>query len=308
MSVSELTRPPRLRPGDRVAVVSPSGPVSKDRLDAGCAILHGWGLDVVLGKHVTDVHDRFGYLAGDDADRAADLQAAWLDPDVQGILCARGGYGAHRMVDLLDWTAMRAAPPKVFGGFSDVTALHEAFANRLGVVTLHCPMVGTLPFVNDEWSERRLHEMLVAPERALVLTSPSAETLVPGVARGVTLGGCASLLAAEIGSPTARPGAAGGILLLEDFDEDLYRLDRIFTQLVRSGWLDGVAGIALGSWHGCEPGVHDLVLDRFGGLAVPIVGELGFGHGPRSITVPVGVAATLDAGAGTLTLDRPALR
>src|SRR5690606_40196611 len=123
--------------------------------------------------------------------------------------------------------------------------------------------------------ERRLHEMLVAPERALVLTSPSAETLVPGVARGVTLGGCASLLAAEIGSPTARPGAAGGILLLEDFDEDLYRLDRIFTQLVRSGWLDGAAGIAPGSWHGGEPGAYAPVLDRSSAIAAPIAGYVG---------------------------------
>lgn len=308
MTVSELTRPPRLRRGDRVAVVSPSGPVPKDRLDAGCAILREWGLDVVLAPHVTDVHDRFTYLAGTDADRAADLQAAWLDPGIQGILCARGGYGAHRMVDLLDWNAMRSVPPKVFGGYSDITALHEAFATQLGVVTLHVPMVGARPFVDDERSARLLHDMLFQPERAVVFTSPSAETLVPGVARGVTLGGCVSLLAAEIGSPTARPGAAGGILLLEDVEEELYRLDRIFTQLLRSGWLDGLAGIALGSWHDCEKGVHDLVLDRFGGLGVPIVGELGFGHGPSSITVALGVAATLDAGAGTVTLDGPALR
>jgi muramoyltetrapeptide carboxypeptidase len=307
VTVPELTRPPRLRPGDRVAVVSPSGPVPTDRLDAGCAILREWGLDVVLAPHVTDVHDKFGYLAGTDADRAADLQAAWLDPDVQGILCARGGYGAQRMLDLLDWPAMRAARPKVFGGYSDITALHEAFATQLGVVTLHAPMVGARPFVDDERSARLLYDMLFQPDGARVLTSPSTETLVPGVADGVTLGGCLSLLAAEIGSPAARPSAAGGILLLEDTEEDLYRLDRCFTQLLRSGWLDGVAGIALGSWHGCEEGAHDLALDRLGRLGVPIVGELGFGHASTSITVPIGVAATLDAEAGTLTLHRPAL-
>lgn len=307
MTARELVRPPRLRPGDRVAVVSPSGPVPKDRLDAGCAVLRDWGLDVVLAPHVTDVHDRFGYLAGNDADRAADLQQAWLDPDVHGVLCARGGYGVQRMVDLLDWPAMRAVPPKVFGGYSDITALHEAFATQLGVVTLHAPMVGARPFIDDERSARLLRDMLFQPERALVLSSPSAETLVDGVARGITLGGCVSLLAAEIGSPTARSGAGGGILVLEDFEEDLYRLDRYFTQLLRTGWLDGVAGIALGSWHDCEAGVHDLVLDRLGGLGVPIVGELGFGHGPSSITVPLGVVATLDAGAGTVVLDDAAL-
>lgn len=306
-SVPPLRRPRRLRPGDRVAVVSPGGPVAKDRLDAGCAVLRSWGLDVVLGAHVADVGPRFGYLAGQDADRAADLQAAWLDPEVDGILCARGGYGSQLTADLLDWEAMRSVPPKVFGGYSDVTTLHAAFATRLGVATLHCPMVGARPFVDDARSARLLRRMLFEPGEELTLTSPGAVTLVPGAARGVTVGGCASILAAEVGSPTAWPGARGGILLLEDTDEDLYRLDRIFTQLLRSGWLDGVAGIALGSWQGCEDGVHDLVLERFGGLDVPIVGELGFGHGPSAITVPLGVPATLDADATSLTLEFPAL-
>lgn len=303
MPVPELTRPPRLTVGDRVAVVSPSGPVSKARLDAGCAILRSWGLDVVLAEHVTDLHDRFEYLAGTDADRAADLQAAWLDPSIDGILCARGGYGAQRMVDLLDWGAMRAAPPKVFGGYSDITVLHEAFATQLGAVTLYAPMVGSRPFITDERTARLLRTMLFEPDAPLELTSATAETLVPGVARGVTVGGCASVLAAELCVPSARPDVAGGILLIEDVAEDRYRLDRVFSQLRRSGWLDGVAGIALGSWHDCEDGVHDLVLDRFGDLGVPIVGELGFGHGASSITVPFGVPATLDADVRVLRLD-----
>lgn len=307
MAVAELTRPPRLRPGDRVAVVAPSGPVPKDRLDAGCAILRRWGLDVMRAPHATDVHDRFGYLAGTDADRAADLQAAWLDPGVAGVLCARGGYGAQRMVDLLDWDAMRSAPPKVFCGYSDVTALHEAFATRLGVATLHGPVVAGKAFVGDERTARLLRETLFSPARSTRLTSPDAETLVPGTARGVTVGGCVSVLAADLGTQTGRSGVAGGILLLEDVGEELYRLDRSFTQLLRAGYLDGVAGIALGSWQDCEDGVRELALDRFGGLRVPIVWELGFGHGPTSLTVPLGVPATLDADAGTLMLDVPAL-
>lgn len=307
MPVPVLTRPPRLRPGARVAVVSPSGPVPKDRLELGCAILREWGLEVMLAPHVTDVHDRFEYLSGADADRAADLQAAWMDPAVDGIFCARGGYGAQRMVDLLDWDAMRTAPPKVFAGYSDITALHEAFATQLGVATLHAPMVGGRPFVDDDRSAQLMRTVLFEPESALVLTSPGAVTLVPGTATGVTLGGCVSVLAAELGTPTARAGADGGLLVIEDVEEDRYRIDRILTQLLRSGWLDGVAGIALGSWHDCEDGVHDLVLDRLGSLGVPIVGELGFGHGPSSITVPLGVPATLDATARVLRLEIPAL-
>jgi muramoyltetrapeptide carboxypeptidase len=295
-----------LRPGDRVAVVSPSGPVLSDRLDAGCAVLRSWGLDVVLGAHVLDVDDRFEYLAGTDADRASDLQQAWLDPALAAVLCARGGYGAHRMVDLLDWPAMAAAPPKVFAGFSDVTALHEAFAVRLAVATLHAPMVGSLQ-IRDERSADLLRRTLFSPESALVLTSPTAETLVPGVASGVTVGGCLALLADNLGTPTARAGVDGGILILEDTGEDRYRIDRMLTQLLRSGWLDGVAGIALGSWFECQDGVRELMLERLGRLGVPVVWELGFGHGPRSLTVPLGIPATLDADAAALTLDVPPL-
>jgi muramoyltetrapeptide carboxypeptidase len=302
-----LTRPPRLREGDRVAVVSPSGPVPMDRLDTGSDILREWGLDVVFGKHVLDVHDRLGYLAGADADRAADLQQAWLDPSIAAVLCARGGYGAQRMVDLLDWDAMRTVQPKVFAGFSDITALHEAFATQLGVATLHAPMVGARPFGTDEPSTEHLRRILFEPGTTLTLHSSTAEMLAPGVARGMTCGGNVSLLPADLGTPTGRDSAAGAILLLEDVEEDLYRLDRIFTQLQRSGWLEGVAGVAFGSFHDCEDGVRDLVLDRFGELGVPMVWELGFGHGPTSLTVPLGLPAVLDADAATLTLAEPAL-
>lgn len=306
MPVPELKRAPRLKPGDRVAVVSPSGPVPKDRLDAGCAVLRSWGLDVVLSTHVLDVNDQFDYLAGSDADRAADLQEAWLDPSIAAVLCARGGYGAHRMVDLLDWSELATAPPKVLAGYSDITVLHEAFAVQLGVATLHAPTVGGTQ-LEEKRSAKLLRQTLFEPESVQVLTSPTAATLVPGVASGVTVGGCLALLAGNIGTPTSRAGVDGGILILEDTGEERYRLDRMLTQLLRSGWLDGVSGIALGSWVECEDGVRELMLDRLGGLGVPIVWELGFGHGPSSLTVPLGVPATLDADAATLTLHVPAL-
>jgi muramoyltetrapeptide carboxypeptidase len=307
MTAVPLTRPPRLRPGDRVAVVSPAGRVPEDLFESGCQRLREWGLEVARGPHALDVREDLRYLAGADVTRAADLQAAWLDPGVAGVLCARGGYGTQRMCDLLDWASMRGVPPKVMVGYSDITGLHEAFATRLGVVTVHGPLVGTGSFVEGGDSADRLRALLFEPETQRVLTSPSAEALVPGTATGVTMGGCLSLLAADVGSPTARPGAAGGIVLLEDQEEDRYRLDRMLTQLLRAGWFDGVAGIALGSWVACEDGVRDLMLDRLGPLGVPIVWELGFGHCVPALSVPLGVVATLDADAGTLTLTEPAL-
>ncbi|MFF8904898.1 S66 peptidase family protein [Streptomyces olivaceoviridis] len=307
--MKELLRPRRLAPGARVAVVATSGPVPEERLQAGLDVLRGWDLDPVVGPHVLDRHPEFGYLAGADADRAADLQNAWCDPTVDAVLCARGGYGAQRMVDLLDWDALRAAGPKVFVGFSDLTVLHEAFATRLGLATLHGPMAAGVDFIKNARAQEHLRATLFAPETVRTIASDGT-ALVPGRARGVTLGGCLSLLAAELGTPHARPSARGGLLCLEDVGEETYRLDRYLTQLLRSGWLEGVRGVLLGSWEGCSDyaGLRPLLADRLGGLGVPVAENVGFGHGEGALTMPLGVAATLDAEAGTLTLDEPALR
>ncbi|MEV5098883.1 LD-carboxypeptidase [Streptomyces rochei] len=304
-----LTRPPRLAPGARVAVVAPSGPVPEERLHAGLDVLRGWDLDPVVAPHVLDRHAAFDYLAGTDADRAADLQTAWCDPSVDAVLCARGGYGVQRMADLLDWEAMRAAGPKVLVGFSDITALHEAFATRLGLVTLHGPMAAGIDFLKNARAQEHLKATLFAPETVRVIAS-GGTPLVPGRARGVTLGGCLCLLAAEVGSPHARASARGGLLCLEDVGEETYRLDRYLTQLLRAGLLDGVRGILLGSWHACEPyeRLRPMLADRLGGLGVPVVEDFGFGHCEGALTIPFGVTAELDADAGTLTLDAPALR
>ncbi|MCT9076662.1 S66 peptidase family protein [Streptomyces fulvoviolaceus] len=307
--MKELVRPSRLAAGARVAVVAPSGPVLEERLQAGLDVLRGWDLDPVVGPHVLDRHGELGYLAGADADRAADLQNAWCDPSVDAVLCARGGYGAQRMVDLLDWEAMRAAGPKVFVGFSDITVLHQAFATRLGLVTLHGPAAAGVDFIKNARAQEHLKATLFAPES--VRTIPSGGTaLVPGRARGITLGGCLSMLASDLGTPHAHSGARGGLLLVEDVGEQAYRIDRMLTQLLRTGWLDRVTGIALGSWDGCGPydALRPVLVDRLGGLGVPVVEGFGFGHCEGASTVPFGVMAELDADAGTLTLDEPVLR
>ncbi|MFF0199701.1 LD-carboxypeptidase [Streptomyces sp. NPDC005017] len=307
--MNELRRPRRLAPGARVAVVATSGPVPEERLQAGLDVLRGWDLDPVVAPHVLDRHPEFDYLAGTDAARAADLQAAWCDPSVDAVLCARGGYGVQRMVDLLDWEAMRAAGPKVLVGFSDVTALHEAFAVRLGLVTLHGPMAAGVDFLKNGRAQEHLRATLFAPETVTVVTAEGGRAMVPGRAHGVLLGGCLSLLAAEAGTPYARRSAAGGLLCLEDVGEETYRLDRYLTQLLRTGWLDGVRGVLLGSWENCDAydTLRPMLVDRLGGLGVPVVEEFGFGHCAGAVTVPFGVVAELDAEAGVLTLAAPAL-
>ena len=303
-------RPPRLRPGSRVAVVAPSGPSDPGQVREGCAVLAGWGLDVQVAPQALAGPPGLSYLAGGDADRAGALQRAWLDPDIEAVLCARGGYGAQRIADRLDWAAMAAVPPKIFTGFSDITALHEAFALRLGVPTLHAPNVGGGSFTAFPEAQRGLWRALFEPDcpDARVLAG-GGPPLVPGRAAGLTAGGNLTLLAAGLGTPDGRHAAgpgrgfAGCILLLEDVREECYRLDRMLTQLRRSGALDGVAGIALGTWTGCGPpdAVRDVMSDRLGGLGVPVAWGLGFGHVAPQPTIPLGVPAELDASAGTLT-------
>ena len=302
-----LVRARRLGVGSRAAVVAPSGPVPPERLDAGLAVLRSWGLQVEVADHVRDVHPQLAYLAADDAARAADLVRAWCAPDVAAVFCARGGYGAQRITDLLDWSALAAAGPKVLVGFSDVTALHQAFGSRLGLSTVHGPVVSSLG-AGDEESRAHLRRLLFDPEPGLPLAPQPLRGLVPGQAEGVLVGGNLALLAADVGT-SGSLRAAGSIAVLEDVSEDLYRLDRLLTQLLRSGWFHDVRGVVLGDFTRCATpeAVRGLVLDRLGPLRVPVVSGAPFGHEPRNLAFPLGVVARLDADAGTLVLRDRAL-
>ncbi|MER5392137.1 LD-carboxypeptidase [Saccharopolyspora sp. NPDC002686] len=309
MSMRELRRPPRLRAGDAVAVVAPAGPVPEELLESGLAHLRAWGLEPRVGKHVLDRHPRLPHLAGNDADRAADLQDAWCDPDVTAVFCARGGYGSMRVLDHLDWTAMTAAGPKVFTGSSDITALHDAVATQLGLVTVFGPMVATQAFAEDPAAREHLRRTLFQPESVTILTRSTADALVRGRARGTTYGGNLSIVAGSLGAPDAPTPPERGIAMLEDITEKPYQLDRFVTQLLRAGWFDHAAGIALGSWTECGPleEVRAVMSDLLGGLGVPILWELGFGHCVAQRTIPLGVAAELDTDAQRLSILQPAL-
>jgi muramoyltetrapeptide carboxypeptidase len=302
-----MIKPPRLVAGSTVAVVAPAGPPPPDLLERGVAVLEGWGLRVEVGKHVLDRHPRLPYLAGRDADRAADLQAAWCDPEVDAVICARGGYGCLRMVDLLDWDAMAAAGPAVFVGSSDVTVLHAAIGTRLGVVTLFGPMIAGNLF--DPEAAEHLRRTLFAPDEVASLTGPATTTFTHGVADGTLVGGNLSMIVAGLAAVDAAPPPDGAIALLEDVEEPPYRIDRMITQLLRAGWFTGVSGIALGSWAGCGElsTVYDVLADLLGSLGIPAVWELGFGHCPGQLTIPLGVTATLNADDGTLTVQEPLL-
>ncbi|MFG1703348.1 LD-carboxypeptidase [Nonomuraea sp. M3C6] len=284
-----------MQPRDTVAIVSPSGPPDAVMLRRGVERLEGLGLKVVVGAHALD-RQPLDYLAGVDAARAADLQAAWCDPAVSAVFCCRGGYGAARLLDLLDWNAMRAAGRKILIGSSDITALHNAFAAELGVPTLHGPMAASHILAGETGPEPLSWASLQA---ALFGTAASIQgpvngdrVLVPGRAEGVVAGGNLSLLASMCGTRW-QPSFEGKIAFLEDVNEEPYRIDRMLTQLLQAGAFDGVRGIALGSWVDCgDP--YPVLRDRLGPLGVPVVAGLPVGHGSPQMSVWLGLLGVID--------------
>lgn len=307
-----LRRPARLTPGDTIGLISPSGPTTADggttpeTLELARRKLHGVGFRTVLAPHARDVR---GYLAGADADRAADLRAMFADPMVKAILCIRGGYGAHRLLDALDYDLVRRNP-KVFIGYSDVTALHMAFHTQAGFVTFHGPMAGAI-------SQADPHDflgLLRAVTRSGPLgplanppAGPHIETLVPGVAEGELIGGNAAVLTALMGTRYL-PEFKGTILFLEDLGDHVYRLDRKLAHLRLAGVLDEVAGIVIGECcYTPEPAppltVRQILEDFVVPIGKPAIYGLACGHGTYHLTFPVGVRARLDATEGVLSIE-----
>ncbi|HEY2950915.1 MAG TPA: LD-carboxypeptidase [Micromonosporaceae bacterium] len=302
-------RPPALRPGDSVMLVSPSGPTRPERVARGVELLTGWGLGVTLAPHA---YAQEGYLAGGDALRAADLNAAFSDPAVRGVLCTRGGYGVQRVVDAVDLAAVRR-DPKVVVGFSDITALQLALWRGARLATVHGPGAAWLDERTPAASAESLRSALTTTSPVTVKRDEAEETAVvrvPGTATGTLLGGNLSLLASSIGTADM-PDLTGAILLIEDVDEPPYKVDRMLTHLRRTGVLAGVAGVAVGQFINCsdawEVPVATVLAERLSALGVPVLGGLPIGHGVGQVTVPVGVPAVLEADVGTLTVE-PAVR
>ncbi|MEV2269676.1 S66 peptidase family protein [Nonomuraea africana] len=305
-----MIRPPALRPGDRVAVIAASGPPNQANLERGLLAMESVGLKPEVFSAVRAGGTEYDYLAGDDATRAAELTAALADPAFAAVFCAGGGYGMQRTLELVDWSVIDPARPKVVVGYSDVTALLEAIAVKLGWVSLFGPMVACDGFYQGpgQYDFDQLMRLLFTPAEVKELTFPDFRTVVPGVAEGITLGGTVTLLAASLGTDTSLP-ARGAILFLEDVDEELFRLDRYVTQLRRATYSDGVAGIVLGTFTDCgDPrDVERMLVDRLSDLGVPVMAGADIGHNVAMQTYPIGVRARLDTVKGTLTFLEPVL-
>ncbi len=292
--------PPPLRPGDAVRVVAPSSPFEPAALEKGLEVLSGrLGLRPRMRN---DLVARRGYLAGDDARRADEWREAVADPEARAIFCARGGYGAMRILPAVD-PAPLLARPRALVGFSDITAIH-AVLNRAGLATVHGPVVTQLGRAPDD-AVRHLEAVLFggAPRPnawevpALGAGLVAARTIRPGRASGPLLGGTLTILAHLAGTPFA-PSLEGAILLLEDVGEKPYRIDRCLTQLRLAGALEGIAALAVGQLTSCDDAgvlAADVVREAALALGVPAIEGLPVGHDDANFAVPLGARATLVA-------------
>ncbi len=321
--------PKALAPGDTIMFIAPAKYLDEPRVQLAKRRLEECGFNVRFPKTLFRKH---GYLAGSDQQRAAEVMAAFNDPEVDAVFPGTGGYGTTRIVDDLDYDAIRRHP-KVFIGFSDITALHIAINQKTGLVTFHSPVpewgLG-IPDNLQRWAAHWFWRALLAKEygndrgymilakptpqqiaesKGLYADVPPAVTLVPGTARGRLIGGNLSVVHALMGTPFEIQ-TAGKILFLEDVGEAPYRIDRMLSTLKLAGKFDHVAGVILGCFtrrKGEQPwdddwSMNDVLADYFANLGVPVLEQFPVGHVPFNTTLPIGVESELDATAGTIRL------
>jgi len=315
-------KPPRLRPGDGVGLIEPAS-FSDDlaQLEGVKAVIAAMGLVPRLGRYVAT---RYGYLAGTDEQRAADINAMFGDDEVRAVFAVNGGWGSARLLPHLDWDRIRANP-KLLIGFSDITALHLAFAARAGFPTLHAPNAANgwhatswqsfwrLAFAGEAplfQPPETLGPDMAAPDGGIA--PPAVATIRPGTARGRLIGGNLSVLATLVGTPWL-PDFEGAILFLEDVNEAEYRIDRMLNQLALAGLLGKVAGVIFGQCTRCASGVPGYsgftvpqLLDQYvRPLGVPAFRGANIGHVANQLCLPVGAQVEMDAGRGSIQVLEP---
>ena len=312
-------KPPRLRPGDTIGLIKPGGFLADEfELQLVMEAVTAMGL---VPKPAPHLRTRFGYLAGKDGDRAADLNAMYADDSVRAVFAVRGGWGSARILPYLDFDLIRAHP-KLLVGFSDITALHLAFAARAGFATIHGPNAGS-SWGKMSWdsfrsiafdAETPVHRNPKATEDRLAQRKWRTQTITPGKATGRLLGGNLTVLTSLLGTPYL-PDFDGAILFLEDVDEAEYRIDRMLTQLALAGILRRVAGVVFGQCTNCRATgpaiggftVAELLRQHLEPLGVPAYQGALFGHVDNQFSIPVGVRAEIDSTMGTISILEPAV-
>ncbi len=311
-------RPPRLKVGDTIGLVSPASAIyEREPFAIATESLQALGFKVKEGKYL---RARLGRFAGSDVQRAEDLNALFADPEVNGILAITGGSGATRILKLLDYELIRRHP-KCLAGYSDITALINAIYMRSGVVTFHAPL-GVSEW--NDFSVGYFRRVLMEGEAVtfknpaerdglLAQTRGRIQTIRGGRARGRLLGGNLAVLTTLLGTPFL-PDFRGAILFIEEINEYIYRVDRMLSHLRLAGVFDQLAGVVIGQFTDCKPGdgfgslpLDDVFDDYFKGLNIPVFSGSLFGHTKLKFTLPVGLDAEMDADNGTLMLLQPAV-
>jgi muramoyltetrapeptide carboxypeptidase len=310
-------KPKPLRRGDAISVVVPAGPVNREQIDRALDRIAQRGFRT---KTYGDIYRSCGYLAGDDATRAAELLAAFADQETTAVWCARGGYGVTRLLDRIDFDVIRRNP-KVFIGFSDITALHIAIGQRTGLITLHGPNLQDGFGKSDDMpsaNEATLWRAILANDGSNVsqgftyqfadMNGVALHAIRNGVATGRLTGGNLSIISGLMGTPY-EIDTAGRILFLEDVGERLYRIDRCLSQLWLAGKLQAAAGVVLGSFSydhddpaASESTVNELLDDYFHRLTVPVIAGFPAGHATNNLTLPMGALIEVDADGGNVSV------
>lgn len=302
-----MIRPPRLRPGDPIRIVAPSGPVPRADFEAGAAILstrYQLRYDDTLFRSE-------GFLAGPDEARISQLNEALRDPEARAVVMARGGYGLTRILPFIDPELLRTADKPIVG-FSDGTALLAAAA-RAGIASVHGPVVTQLPRLPPA-DQQAFWGILERPGPGLLLDQ--LEAPVPGRVQGPLFGGNLEVFSRLLGTPFL-PELDGAVLFFEDIGERPYRVDRLLTHLDLAGLFSAAAAVVIGEFVDCRerdparfpsPTVEEVLLDRLGRLAIPVAFGGTFGHGTRNVAMPYGTLVELDTRHGTLVALEGAVR
>ncbi len=311
----EIIRPPRLKKGDLISIVSPaSSPSDTSKINEGVRYFESIGYRVKVSPNAFNVH---GYLAGTDEERAADINNAFRDRNVKAVICSRGGYGSPRILDRIDYAAIRRNP-KIFVGYSDITALHLAILKKTRLVTFSGPMVA-MEFGNniDPYSEESFLEMVTRDKPAGKLKmhkdyKPSFVGSKP--VKGRIIGGNISLITSLLGTSYI-PAFDESLLLFEEVSEEPYSIDRMLTQLRLAGILGKASAFVLGQFTNCAPGepekphrtLDEILRDDLFSIGKPAVSNLAYGHVPVKMTLPIGVLASIDPVKKSLSIDEAAV-
>jgi muramoyltetrapeptide carboxypeptidase len=315
----KLIKPPKLREGDTIALVTPGSYITQQEQEESISNLRNLGFNVTYSERLMQKN---GYFSANDKERAIDLNEMFERKDVRGIMCARGGYGCARILPYLDYEVIRNNPKPLIG-FSDVTALHYAIFKNSGLVTFHGP-VSISTFSN--FSQRNFENVLLDPKGEIVLYNSTTDNdynpygitvISEGKAEGELIGGNLSIVVSLIGTDYDMD-YSGKIIFLEEFLEEPYRVDRMLTQMLQAGKFRNAAGIALGIFKMCEPSktnpsfngsfsLMEVLQDRLGNLGIPVVYGLSFGHVVDKLTLPFGINAELDSDSKQLRLLEPAV-